>query len=191
MFKLKSSALPSHQSSQQLAEDFNDFFINKISDIRAGLNNTEAASVEDRELSCSFTDFEIPSHAYIVEVLGSLTPKTCDLDPIPTSVLKQHVLELAPTIARIVSASLASGEFPSSLKTSIVRPKLKKPDLDSEIYQNYRPLANISFISKVIEGKTVEKQWKNRGPAFNISICEKSLTRTSVHGCWSPCEHYI
>lgn len=151
MFKLKSSALPSHQSSQQLAEDFNDFFINKISDIRAGLNTTEAASVEDRELSCCFTDFELPSHAYIVEVFGSLTPKTCDLDPIPTSVLKQHVLELAPIIARIVCASLASGEFPSSLKTSIVRPKLKKPDLDSEIYQNFRPLANISFISKVIE----------------------------------------
>ena len=130
MFKLKPLALPSHQSSQQLAEDFNGFFINKISDIRAGLNNTEAA---------------------FVEVLGSLTPKTCDLDPIPTSVLKQHVLELALIIARIVSASLASGEFPTSLKTSIVRPKLKKPDLDSEIYQNYRPLANISFMSKVIE----------------------------------------
>ena len=45
--------------------------------------------MEGRELSCHFTDFEIPSHAYIVEVLGSLTPKTCDLDPIPTSVLKQ------------------------------------------------------------------------------------------------------
>ena len=83
--------------------------------------------------------------------MGSLTPKTCDLHPIPTSVLKQHVLELAPIIARIVSASLAFGEFPTSLKTSIVRPKLKKPDLHSEIYQNYRPLANISFMSKVIE----------------------------------------
>ena len=107
--------------------------------------------MEGRELSCHFTDFEIPYHAYIVEVLGSLTPKTCDLHPIPTSVLKQHVLELAPIIARIVSASLAFGEFPTSLKTSIVRPKLKKPDLHSEIYQNYRPLANISFMSKVIE----------------------------------------
>ena len=70
MFKLKYTALPSHQSSQQLqlAEDFNDFFINKISDIPAGLNNTEAASVEARELSCHFMDFEIPSHSYIVKL---------------------------------------------------------------------------------------------------------------------------
>ena len=59
--------------------------------------------------------------------------------------------ELAPIISRIVCASLASSEFPTSLKTSIVRPKLKKLDLDSEIYQNYRPLANMSFMSKVIE----------------------------------------
>ena len=151
MFKLKPTALPSHQSSQQLAEDFNDVFINKISDIRAGLNNTEAAFVEARELSCHILDFEIPSHSHIVEVLGSLTPKTCDLEPIPTSEVRQHVLELAPIISRIVCASLASSEFPTSLKTSIVRPKLKKLDLDSEIYQNYRPLANMSFMIKVIE----------------------------------------
>ena len=151
MFKLKPTALPSHQSSQQLAEDFNDVFINKISDIRAGLHNTEAAFVETRELSCHILDLEIPSHSHIVEVLGSLTPKTCDLEPIPTSEVRQHVPELAPIISRIVCASLASSEFPTSLKTSIVRPKLKKLDLDSEIYQNYRPLANMSFMSKVIE----------------------------------------
>ena len=58
MLKLKPTALPSHQSSQQLAEDFNDVFINKISDIRAGLNNTEAAFVETRELSCHILDFD-------------------------------------------------------------------------------------------------------------------------------------
>ena len=69
--------------------------------------------MEDRELLCCFTDFEIPSHVYTVEVLGSLTPKTCDLDPIPTSVQKQHVFELAPIIARIACASLVSGEFPT------------------------------------------------------------------------------
>ena len=89
--------------------------------------------MEARDLSCHFLNFEIPFHSYIVEVLGSLTPKTCDLDPITTSEVKQHALGLAPIIARIVCASLASGEFPTSLKTSIVRPKLKKLDLDSEI----------------------------------------------------------
>ena len=65
MFKLKPTALPSHQSSQQLAEDFNDVFSNKISDIRVGHNNTEAAFVEARELSCHILDFEIPSHSHI------------------------------------------------------------------------------------------------------------------------------
>ena len=44
--------------------------------------------MEARELSCHFMDFEIPSHLYIVEVLGSVTPKTCDLDLIPTSEVK-------------------------------------------------------------------------------------------------------
>ena len=67
------------------------------------------------------------------------------------------MLELAPIIARIASTSLASGEFPTSLKTSIVHQKLKKLHLDSEIYQNYRPLANILFVRIGIE-KTVAIQ---------------------------------
>ena len=38
-----------------------------------------------------------------------------------------------------------------SLKTSQVCPKLKKPDLEPDLFVNYRPIANIPFLSKVIE----------------------------------------
>ena len=62
--------------------------------------------MEARKLSCHFLNFEIPCHSYIVEVLGSLTPETCDLDPITTSEVKQHALELAPIIARIAGVCI-------------------------------------------------------------------------------------
>ena len=42
-------------------------------------------------------------------------------------------------------------------KISHIRPKLKKTDLDKELFTNYRPIANIAFMSKVIE-KTVALQ---------------------------------
>ena len=38
-----------------------------------------------------------------------------------------------------------------------ISPKLKKTDLDKELLTNYRPIANIAFMSKVIE-KTVALQ---------------------------------
>ena len=38
-----------------------------------------------------------------------------------------------------------------SLKTALTRPLLKKTGLDSHILKNYRPVSNLTFISKVIE----------------------------------------
>ena len=50
-----------------------------------------------------------------------------------------------------MNASLQSDIFPSELKSAIVRPLLKKTSLDCEILKNYRPVSNLSFLSKVIE----------------------------------------
>ena len=41
--------------------------------------------------------------------------------------------------------------FPSQLKSAIVKPLLKTSTLDPEIFKNYRPVSNLSFISNVIE----------------------------------------
>ena len=47
------------------------------------------------------------------------------------------------------------------MKTSQVRPKLKKPDLEPDLLVNYRPIANIPFLSKVIREKLVAIQVHN------------------------------
>ena len=41
--------------------------------------------------------------------------------------------------------------MPKSLKTTLIRPLLKKSGLDSDILKNYHPVSNLTFISKVIE----------------------------------------
>ena len=47
--------------------------------------------------------------------------------------------------------SLESGQLPSSLKTAVLSPLLKKPSLDHEVPRNYRPLSNLNVIPKIIE----------------------------------------
>ena len=37
------------------------------------------------------------------------------------------------------------------LKQALVRPLLKKPNLDREVYKNFRPISNLPFLSKVME----------------------------------------
>ena len=54
-------------------------------------------------------------------------------------------------IIKIVNSSICSGVFPDALKMSVVRPLLKKPNLDPSILGNFRPISNLPFLGKVLE----------------------------------------
>ena len=78
-------------------------------------------------------------------------PTSCSLDPIPTPLFLQFLDDLLPTLTVIINSSLSSGIFPSSLKTAVVKPLLKKQSLDPNNLKNYRPVSNLSFFSKILE----------------------------------------
>ena len=50
----------------------------------------------------------------------------------------------------IINESLSSDVFPSVLKAAVIKP-LKKPRLDENHLKSYRPVSNLSFLSKVIK----------------------------------------
>lgn len=76
----------------------------------------------------------------------------------------------------MVNQSLSTGEFPSPLKLSHVRPCLKNGNLDKEIFKNCRPLANIPFLSKVIE-KVAATQTYNYLESYNLLPTMQSAYR--------------
>ena len=76
---------------------------------------------------------------------------TCSSDPFPTRLLMSHIHAIVPILQHIVNLCLTTGDFPISCKSSIVIPLIKKPGLDREMLKNYRPVSNLSFLSKVIE----------------------------------------
>ena len=76
---------------------------------------------------------------------------TCSSDPFPTILLMSHLHVIVPILQHIVNLCLTTGDFPISCKSSIVIPLIKKPGLGREMLKNYRPVSNLSFLSKVIE----------------------------------------
>ena len=50
-----------------------------------------------------------------------------------------------------MNTSLSWAEFPKELKRAFLTPLIKKIILDAEILKNYRPVSNLSFLSKLIE----------------------------------------
>jgi hypothetical protein len=157
------AALPSFSSPAVGAEAFSDFFCDKISGIRKKLdsqeNMTNAAPLhlktvlplEDHKPVKTNHSFESVTEKEIRKIIESSPPKSCCLDPIPTWLLKSHLDVLTPVLTLIVNRSLQEGYFPLSMKKAIVKPLLKKPSLDKEVMKNYRPVSNLSFVSKITE----------------------------------------
>ena len=61
-----------------------------------------------------------------------------------------HLTSIINSILRIVNLCFSSRDFPVSCKSAIISPLIKKQGLDAEILINYRPVANLSFISKLL-----------------------------------------
>ena len=91
------------------------------------------------------------SENFIRDIVEKSKSKFCVLDPVPTNVLKQSIDVLAAPLTALINASLTSGVFPASLKKGVIHPSIKKPSLDREQLLNYRPITNITFLSKTLE----------------------------------------
>ena len=150
----QSTPLPDHSSIKELAEQFSQYFISKIETIRLKLDATVNSSTFNHlEMSTSskFSTFHCVSEDELGNIIAKSPLKTCPLDPIPTSLLKQCMEKLLTIITVIINLSLQHGIIPESLKTAIVTPILKKTSLDTNQLKNYRPVSNLPFLSKVLE----------------------------------------
>ena len=65
--------------------------------------------------------------------------------------LKCNVNTLVPVLTRVVNSSIESSIVPCVMKHAVVTPLLKKTGLDPENMTNYRPISNLSFVSKLLE----------------------------------------
>ena len=75
----------------------------------------------------------------------------------PTSLLKSNAEFLAPFLSQLCSWSLVHSVVPSSMKAACITPILKKAGMDSADAKSYRPISNLSVISKLLK-RLVAKQ---------------------------------
>ena len=155
MGKTQSSPLPTSIPLTSLPDAFCDFFLSKVSKIRAELDNllVTSSDFESQSFVCDsvFESFRVVTEDEVRRTILSSKPTTCPLDAIPTPLLIECLDELLPAITNIINDSLVSGSFPSIFKSAVVRPLLKKSNLDRNNLKNYRPVSNLSFLSKILE----------------------------------------
>ena len=131
-------------------DEFADFFQNKVSKIRLSTSNANPPVIEPRQFP-ALSDFRPVTSEEILKIVGASPAKHCMLDPAPTWLIKRLVPDLAGTITKMCNMSLEEGNFPNMLKATIVRPRLKKKNLDPEDMNSYRPISNLTFLLKTVE----------------------------------------
>ena len=146
---------PKSTSSEQLVNEFAAFFHEKISKMRCNLSHDSESIMNPLpDLLCrqsEFTDFCTVNTNDIRKYLVSSGVKTCDLDPLPSILIRECLDTLLPVITRIVNLSLTTGNVPHHFKDAMVRPKLKKDSLDHQLFSHFRPISNLKLLSKVTE----------------------------------------
>ena len=106
-----------------------------------------------------------------------LPSKSCELDLMPTTLLKAVVEVVYPVITCIINMSLLSGEFYKSLKVAHVKPLIKKKGMDV-VFKSFHPVSNLSYISKLVERFAADQLVDH---VTHNCLSEKSSQPTELH----------
>jgi hypothetical protein len=155
--RVQENPLPARICDSDLANQFLDFFMNKIVKLRLELDSLQTNTINNSDTSCvripaveGMNSFQPLTEADIQKLILGSKATTCELDLIPTTKLKEFLPHFLPVVTEIVNRSLETGVFPQAWKTAVVKPLLKKKGLTLEM-KNYRPISNLCFLSKILE----------------------------------------
>ena len=141
-------------SPSMIANILNSFFITKVTKIRQGLPPPSGDPLSNLQhiMKDRSSQFSLSCvHPDLVKkiILGLKNSKSYGIDKIDTYILKLIINDILPAVTHIDNLSIQQAKFPTMYKMAKVIPLLKKDDpLDPK---NYRPVAILPILSKVIE----------------------------------------
>lgn len=139
----------------KIAEIFNEFFINKIKDIKDNIDQTK---VEDpfirleekmKEKNLKFSLKVVTEKTVEKAIKGLRMKRSAGADSLTQEQLKLGSKELTKPLTKIINKSITEGKFPEEWKKAIVTPVLKKGSAKDK--NNYRPVSCLMVLSKVLE----------------------------------------
>jgi hypothetical protein len=166
----KESGLPTAPVSHK-ADDFQTFFLSKVSSVRsaaaARATTTTGPPTSDdgsarlppagRPGLPMLSAWSEVTTEEVRRVVMAAPAKSCSLDPIPTFLLREYIDIILPYLTAMVNKSLQEGHLPTSQKSAVVTPLLKKPSSEPDDLKNYRPVSNLTFVSKLVERVAVRQ----------------------------------
>ena len=117
--------MPEHSSFRELADEFWDFFMEKITTIDNDLENTPKFCCPDYNPMFKFTEFLTLSKDYVRTIIMLMETKSCEIDILPAFFLKSNLHKLLLSLTNTVNFSLLNGIFADKWTLAILRPLIK------------------------------------------------------------------
>ena len=152
MDKTKEKVLPFHSDPKKLANEFNEYFVDKVKKIRNSIPvENEPSSHYSRPFQGErMNTFRTVTEDEVELIIREHGIKTSMEDPIPSKLMQPSLDVVLPTLTKLINQSLMEGSM-NGIKESVLDPLLKKSGLDIDEMKNFRPVNNLLFLSKLIE----------------------------------------
>ena len=149
--RASSTTLPSSPSQTELASTFLHFFRDKITKLRCSFKDPTPIHIPPPTPPPVLSSFGTVSQEEVRNAILQSSDSTCTLDFIPTRLLKSCLDALLPPITTLFNLCISENTFPAQFKHALVTPLIKKPSLPKDDLSSYRPISNLSFLSKLLE----------------------------------------
>lgn len=150
-------------------------FTSKVDKIRTSTSLAGQPDISVRHCA-ALSSFQHVTADEVRQLVRRAPCKHCALDPVPTWLLKRAIDVLAPTIAAVCNSSLQAGHFPDSQKQARLTARLKKPSLNPDDLNSFRPISNLTFLSKIVE-RIVVKQFTHHADLHGLFPPNQSAYR--------------
>ena len=136
---------------KKIAEEFNSFFDNKVRKIKESLPPGRPSGVGQTNMRTNTFSFKPVSTEIVLEHIKSLSNSSAfGQDLISNRLVKNAKYILAPILADISNKCIATGTFPASWRVGKIRALYKGKGSKVDM-SNYRPITQLSSMSKVLE----------------------------------------
>ncbi|CAH2096746.1 unnamed protein product [Euphydryas editha] len=138
--------------------EVNSYFVNIGQNLANSINNSSRGNPQpstyveilyDNSPTSSFVLHPTNPDEIVTTINSLRSSAAIGWDGIPPSILKKYSVMLGPILSHIFNLCFETAVFPTALKKAIIHPVLK--DGDANLPSNYRPIAVLSSLSKILE----------------------------------------
>ena len=171
--------LPEGIPDLTLADNFLEFFYNKTKNIVDNFRNTDIINEPNFENQVvKLTKFIETDINTVKSIVKRVKITHCGNDPIPVRELMKsnNVDGLIEIYVDIINCSIANKVFPWSEKKAIVKP-IVKGKLDTQSLSSFRPVSNLTFLSKIIENVILDQLTDHLNAVQALPDCQSAYRR--------------